>query len=346
MTSLSPAAHLLGWMGILATTAWVWLSDPRLREPLGESAGTVVVRDQVYRAAGPHSAKLDVYLPPAQPGQLGNRSRLPGVLAIHGGSWTGGSRSEYGLQVARLAKHGHVVFVADYLLARPGQPGWTGALEDLREAVRWIRRHADDFRVDPDRLIALGSGAGGHLAALLGTSPPDRDAGEISSRVQAVVSLYGPTDLAQTVQNRHLANDPVWSFLGENSRGDMRRACAASPIHQVTCNTPPMLLVHGLDDTWVSPRQSQEMAERLSQAGVRHRLILVPGARHGFEFRIGSPETRDHLPEILAFLEAVWQGNAGVVRIIPSTRVATSLAQSVETPQTYKPKSRDTMTPC
>jgi dipeptidyl aminopeptidase/acylaminoacyl peptidase len=68
-----------------------------------------------------------------------------------------------------------------------------------------------------------------------------------------------------------------------------------------------MLLVHGTDDRWVSPAQADEMAERLSAAGVFNRLILVPGARHGFEFQIRYPQNRDLLPEVLCFLERVWQ---------------------------------------
>jgi acetyl esterase/lipase len=204
--------------------------------------------------------------------------------------------------------------VADYMLSRPGQPGWPGALEDLREAIRWIRRHADQWDVDPDRLVALGSGAGGHLAALLGTCPTKRDAEGTSSRVQAVVSLYGPTDLTQTVSDRRLAHDPVWTFLGRGPVGEESRARAASPISRVGGETAPMLLIHGLDDSWVLPGQSRKMAERLSRAGVMHDLILVPGARHGFEFRIGFPESRDLLPEILAFLETVWQVHLSTVR--------------------------------
>jgi acetyl esterase/lipase len=307
MSRLWSVAQLLGWTGILAVTVWVWVHDPHLGEPSKQTSLEAVVRDQVYRADGSRLAKLDVFLPDVQLGPSGERTRHPGVLAIHGGSWIGGSRAEYGPQVSRLVEHGHVVFVADYLLSRPDQPGWPGALEDLREAVRWIRRHADEFRVDPDRLIALGSGAGGHLAALLGTSLPSLAEGETSSRVHAVVSLYGPTDLAETVRGRRLMHDPVWLFLGDRARDDISPVRAASPIHQVSGQTPPMLLVHGLEDTWVSPRQSQDMAVRLSQARVRNRLLLVPGARHGFEFRIGSPESRDLLPEILAFLETVWQ---------------------------------------
>jgi acetyl esterase/lipase len=300
-------AHLLSWIGVLGATVWVWTHDPRSKAAMAERAGIVVQQNLVYRDTGARTARLDIYLPAGPIKSPDHVSLRPGVLAIHGGSWTGGSRYEYGAQVARLARYGQVVFVTDYFLARPGQPGWPAALGDLREAIRWIRRHAADYGVDPDRLVALGSGAGGHLAALLGTKAGTSSTDEPSSRVQAVVSLYGPSDLEETVQARRLANDPVWLFLGENPREGVRTDRFASPINQVAGDTSPMLLFHGLDDTWVSPRQSQAMAERLTLAGVKNRLILVPGARHGFEFKIGVPETRDILPEILAFLETVWQ---------------------------------------
>ena len=102
---------------------------------------------------------------------VGEQPRLPAVLAIHGGSWVGGSKSLYGPQLARLAKAGYVVFAADYRLARPGAPSWPEALDDLRAAVRWIRVHADEYHVDPERIVALGSSAGGCLALLLGSLP-------------------------------------------------------------------------------------------------------------------------------------------------------------------------------
>jgi acetyl esterase/lipase len=202
-----------------------------------------------------------------------------------------------------------VVFVADYKLARPGDPGWPETLQDLFEAVRWIRRHADEFRVDPDRLAALGSGAGGHLAALLGTSAATLP-GEPSARVQAVVSLYGPSDLEELIRHRGLPNDPAGVFLGDTRIG-VGQAAAFSPIKQISRLVPPMLLIHGTDDAWVPPEQSRRLADALAKAGVRHRLIEVPGARHGFELEVGFPESRDLVPDVLAFLESVWQVHLG-----------------------------------
>jgi acetyl esterase/lipase len=229
------------------------------------------------------------------------------VVAIHGGSWTGGSKAEYGPQIARLARHGYAVIVPDYRLARPGEPSWPKALEDLREVVRWVRRHAGSYQLDPTRVVALGSGAGGHLAALLGTDPPELEPGGVSAGVQAVVDLYGPTDLAALLASRELEDDPIRRFLGATSTENL---AAASPVRHVTADDPPMLILHGQDDRWVPPDQSRALAESLASAGVQHRLIVLPGARQGFELKLGDPTNSDLLPEILAFLETVWQ--AGV----------------------------------
>ena len=264
-----------------------------------------MIRDLVYREGHGH-ARLDVYSPSAQPSGSVHRGRYPAVLAIHGGSWVGGSKSEYGPQVSRLARHGLVVFVADYRLARSGTPGWPEALVDLREAVRSIRTHAEGFLVDPDRIVAMGSSAGGQLAMLLGTDPAGQVPAEVSCKVQAVVSLYGPSDLVELRATRRLPNDPL-SLLINSSSQATAELIAASPIHQISEKVAPMLLIHGSDDRWVPPEQSTAMAKRLESAGVRHRLSIVPGARHGFELTVRLPETRDLVPEILAFLESVWQ---------------------------------------
>ncbi len=202
--------------------------------------------------------------------------------------------------VVRLARHGLVVIAVDYRLASPSYPSWPHVIEDLREAVRWTRRHASELEIEPDRIAALGQSSGAHLAALLGTLPDEPGIDGVSSRVQAVVSLYGPTDLEHLMEARHLKHEPARILLGTATPTS---AFAASPIHHVTTDDAPMLLLHGSDDAWVRPEQSSRMAETLERAGVPHRLIVVDGARHGFEAMVKEPVERDLLPEILAFLK-------------------------------------------
>ena len=190
-------------------------------------------------------------------------------------------------------------------------PGWPEALEDLREAVRWLRRHAEEYDIDSNRIVAIGGSAGGHLAALLGSFSPGSQPERISSHVQAVIDLYGPMDLAELLTRRDLVNEPIRLLLGGDPATIHDRARAASPIQQVTREHSPMLLVHGSEDRWVPPEQSDRMADRLARAGVRCQLITVAGERHGFELQSRYPTNRDLLPDLLAFLESVWQVDLG-----------------------------------
>jgi dipeptidyl aminopeptidase/acylaminoacyl peptidase len=125
--------------------------------------------------------------------------------------------------------------------------------------------------------------------------------------VQAVVGLYGPSDLADLLTGRNLSNDPAWQLIGRDAPDGLARVRAASPLGHVSGDDSPTLLAHGSDDRWVPLGQSLRMAESLAHAGVLNQLIVVPGARHGFELPVRFPETRDLLPEILAFLDSVWQ---------------------------------------
>jgi acetyl esterase/lipase len=289
-----------------------------------EVPSAVVVRQDVaYRIIDGHRLSLDIYLPPDGTSRALPGPARPAILAIHGGSWIGGSKRLFRPSpwnphptAVRLAESGFVVIAADYRLARPGAAGWPAALDDLREAVRWIRRHADSLRIDPDRIAALGQSAGGHLATLLGTSArrsgPDED-----SRVQAVVNFYGPSDLERLplVRSQRLVHDPVRVFLGDDATHPSGKARDASPVQHVRGDTAPMLLIHGTRDLWVPIEQSEELAKALAAAAVMHQLVRVEGARHGFEAEVNDPEVqaprhRDLLPGILAFLQSVWNAHS------------------------------------
>jgi acetyl esterase/lipase len=319
MRPTSAICHLFFWVSLSLITGWELRNAlPDRRAGLAE-AGITLLEGTVYHTVGSHRATLDVYLPPHAPALTSTPSRRPAVLAIHGGSWCGGSRTDYRSNdptntIFRLARQGLVVVAVDYQLARSGAPGWPGAIDDLRAAVRWMRGHASELEIDPQRIVALGQSSGAHLAALLGTLPDDEATASASSRVQAVVSFYGPTDLARLVETRQLAYEPARILLGGDPAAAPQAEFLASPLHHVTHDDAPMLLFHGSDDRWVRPEHSERMAEALERAGVPHRLIVVDGARHGFEALVKYPVNRDLLPEILAFLESVWNVSIGVTQ--------------------------------
>jgi acetyl esterase/lipase len=298
--------RILAWAALLAVTGLL-VRGEAARDPL--PGGLAAYPDLVYRRAGHRTERLDVYVPTRVPPPGG----WPAVLAVHGGGWRGGSKRDYGQMAAELVPYGHVVVAVDYTLSSPAAPSWPANLEDLRAAVRWLRRNASVYHVDPNRIAVMGASAGGHLAALLATAP-DADGTtpetSTSARVQAVIDFYGPTDLAALAERSRGAAPSVALFLGGGPKDVPDRYAAASPARQVTRDTPPMLLIHGAADRLVPPDQSRRLAAALEQAGVPHRLIVVPGARHGFDFHVGQ---HDLLSRVLAFLESAWNVNSGQV---------------------------------
>jgi acetyl esterase/lipase len=183
---------------------------------------------------------------------------------------------------------------------------------DCKAAVRWLRQRAEDFNLDPQRFAAWGPSAGGHLAALLGTSAHVSEwetAGEAqgtSSRVQAVCDCFGPTDLlkmsAQSPPDTPHKHDTADSFesrlIGGPLQENKEKAQCASPIAYVTPLSAPFLIIHGDKDPLVPVEQSVVLHEALRAAGVESELRIIAGGGHGNSV-FNSPETFD---EIDAFL--------------------------------------------
>lgn len=302
----------VAWVVLLGSVGWVAGTEAELTD-LPE--GVRAVYDIPYRESAGSSCKLDLYQPEG-PAPAGGR---PAVVAIHGGGWRGGSKRGHGRMVARMAQHGYVVLAPGYTLARPERPSWPANFEDVRESIRWIRRHAAELGVDSRRIAVVGASAGGHLAAMLGTYPDTRVEPEaipagidtaaapphdgVSARVQAVVSFYGPADLLTNAQASGPARSMIRVFLGGDPDAFPDRYRAASPISHLSGDDAPMFLVHGTNDDSVPLDQSAALAQRAESAGVRCRRVVVEGAGHGFGLHVGG---RDLLPEILAFLDETW----------------------------------------
>jgi acetyl esterase/lipase len=296
--------RVLAWGALLGASGLLVRAEVEQRRlPEGVSAYT----DLVYRSDGTHRARLDLYAPAgAADGRPADR---PAVVAIHGGGWRGGSKNSYGRMAAALAQRGYVVVAVDYQLSKPGTPSWPGNLEDLRAAVRWLRRHARVYHVNPDQIAVMGASAGGHLAALLATLADDPISPEPdSARVQAVIDFYGPSDLAVLADESPSAAGALDLLLGGAPGAFPGRYAAASPVRHVSPEDPPMLLIHGTDDRLVPLNQTRLLDEALARAGVPHRVMEVAGARHGFGLQVG---TLDLVPEILAFLESAWNVKSG-----------------------------------
>jgi acetyl esterase/lipase len=190
--------------------------------------------------------------------------------------------------IEELAELGFVAVTINYRLS--GEAAWPAALEDCKCAVRWLRAHARDYNIDPKHVGAYGNSAGGHLALLLGmvgkgaALEGDGPHQEESSLVQAAVSDSGPVDLLAQYQRGPL-RQVVGKFLGGPPEGERAAAYRkASPIHQITPDTPPLLLIYGGADEQVPVDMADRFVLALDQAGLKdvsyHRLAYVDHCPH------------------------------------------------------------------
>lgn len=265
--------------------------------------------------------RLDAYLPPEGVVMSG-----AAVIVVHGGSWSGGERSDFPLWNLWLARQGFAVFDVDYRLSP--QPNWRTATGDVKCAVAWVKKHADEFRVSPDRLALFGRSAGGHLSLLAAYSAEDarlpkscsptasvgdsEPAAADETSVRAVVSLYAPTDLPWAFD--HPANLRVHDgpatlrrFLGvgpHESGEALERYLLASPNAHVTPRTPPTLLVHGGHDQLVRAENMERLAAKLEAAGVPRESLFLPYAQHGFDYNFYGWGAQVLRPALLDFLRA------------------------------------------
>jgi acetyl esterase/lipase len=225
--------------------------------------GVVVERDIVYNDAG---MALDLYRPGAA------AAPLPAIVFIHGGAWEGGDKQYYSYWAARYAAMGYVCAAVQYRFAQ--QAPFPAALDDCRDAVRWLTARAAELRINPARIGVVGQSAGGHLALMVALAAAD------GVDVAAVSAFYPPVNLAAEDMRGH---DAVKNFLGSAYEENEQLYQGASPIHHVDPSDPPVLLLHGTIDSVVPFAQSEAMADRLDQAGVPRALVALDGWDHAFE---------------------------------------------------------------
>jgi len=220
--------------------------------------------------------------------------KYPAIVAVHGGGWQAGNATFYRYWGPYLARRGYVVFAIDYRLAR-GTKMYPEAVQDVRAAVQFLRHHAAEHRVDPDRIGMMGDSAGAHLsalAALAGDKPPFNEGSKgepyagASPKVKAVVGIYGVYDMAAQWQHdlRHRPHDNiVQKFLGAALTENRRVFWEASPLSYATRdnNQTSFLLSWGTEDDIVDRRsQSDRFLLALKQAGFFVRPVVVQGSPH------------------------------------------------------------------
>jgi acetyl esterase/lipase len=243
--------------------------------------------DQPYAGNDNPKQQVDVYLPK----QPRTKDPLPVVALIHGGGWVNGDRLGYAATAIQMARTGdYAAVTVGYRLTK--EASWPAQVHDCKAAIRWIRVHAKELNIDPDRIAAWGSSAGGHLSALLGTSGDVKALeGELgpftamSSRVAAVVNLCGPSDFTQALMftaegEAIVQDDAVSGLLGGTYQEKPEIAKAASPVTYVSADDPPFVTFHGTQDKRVAFRHAETLHAALNEAGVSSRLVPITEGGH------------------------------------------------------------------
>lgn len=230
-----------------------------------------------YGTGGDKKLRLHLALPKTG-------EKLPGLLFIHGGGWAAGSRDDLSKQIQFAARQGYVAVSVGYRFA-PQDP-FPAQVEDVKCAVRWLRAHAAELKLDGDKLGAIGFSAGAHLAMMLGVM--DKGDGlegnggwaDQSSKVQAVVAYFGPTNFSAELPP--VSKGIVKHFIGYEQSEKPELYKQASPLTYVNQGDAPMLLYQGTEDVLVPYDQAWFMAQALTKAKVPGRIEFMLGVNHGW----------------------------------------------------------------
>jgi acetyl esterase/lipase len=277
-------------MGLTAIPLSVWAAAPP------------VISDIPYLGAD-RAEKMDAYLP-----SDAFRRPVPAVLLIHGGGWKKGDKADNRERKigAALAGEGYAVFSINYLLNQKENPDGTGRLvrlawpqnlHDCKSALRYIRRHAAQYGVDPEEIAVMGGSAGGSFAMLMGATGDvaELNAGglypEEDNHVKCIIDFYGIPEI--TGQWKHSFTGPTKAETEKNSR-------AASATTYFSKDTPPILIAHGTADAVVPVQVSRDLAARLKELGVDCTYVEVPDAPHTFALQ---PPAMNLLPVLTGFLQ-------------------------------------------
>jgi acetyl esterase/lipase len=254
------------------------------RQPEAVPEDVEATRNVEYCQGGGHPLHMDIYRPKS------NGKTRPAVLWIHGGGWRSGGKDDNHMAVV-MAKSGFIAVTLEYRLSPESK--FPSAVEDCECAVRYLRANAAKYSIDPRHIAVGGESSGGHLAmlaAMAGAQAKLEGQGGwngISSRVQAVISYFGPADL--TAPHPTAVDTILESFLGTTFSKDPQLFKNASPVSWVASGSPPLLLIHGDDDMLVPLSQSQEMLELYHKVKSSAELIVVKGAGHDFSQASSMP---------------------------------------------------------
>ncbi len=249
--------------------------------------------------------------------RTGTGIKYPAIVWVGGGGWVTQDFNAHLAELVGFAEGGYVVALIEYRLA--GECKFPAQLIDIKAAIRYLRAHAEELNIDADRIGVLGESAGGHLAALIGTTGETRefDQGEHldqSSAVQAACCWYTPVDfklmteqlMEKDGENGVVHKEPIPPsvisiLLGGDPLKNPELVARANPLTYAGENTPPFCLMHGTKDPVVPIAQSEMLHNELEAKGVPVSLYRIQGAPHA-SIHFYQPKTKEI---VLKFFDSV-----------------------------------------
>lgn len=317
--ALSTAASLrkdfeAGWGRVTAPFGVLRRSTPLSIADMfiGIETPAPVFKTFVYKNRGDLDLKLDFYPSrtlsrkgDADTAIKGSRSAnvalAPCVVVLHGGGWDGGARSQLSDLNGFLAAEGYAVATLQYRLAPKHQ--YPAPVEDVREAMAWLRAHADELAIDTARFVLLGRSAGGQIALQAAYTLNDPS-------IKGVIAFYAPADMVfgYSLPTNPLIMDSrkiMEQYLGGGYPAVPGNYVASSPVEHLSPSSPPTLLLQGRPDVLVSWRHTAHMKAKMDSLGVRHFIVDIPWGAHGFDYVFRGPGSQISLYFIERFMAEV-----------------------------------------
>ncbi len=250
---------------------------PRKVLPKNVTVQRALKMDVEYAKVGDESLKLDAFVPDG-------KGPFPAVIVVHGGGFTAGDKQGVKQVFEPLSNAGFAWFTINYRLAPKYR--FPAAVNDLELAIRWLKAHAGEYKVDPNRIALVGESAGGHMVSFAGTAK------DPALRVQAVISFFGANDFEARLKTQKKIVDSVKALVGvtEVNKETQKALRKASPATYVRAGLPPYLFFHGTKDNIVPFDQSGIMCDKLKKRGNTCEVVVVEGAGHGLGAWERNPE--------------------------------------------------------
>lgn len=269
-----------------ATSLFLWVC--LLALPV--SAQTPAIESgSVFRTIKDSSLKVEIHYPK----DWKATDQRPAVVCFHGGSWLKGGTGQFSRYCSALAERGMVGMSFEYRLLRKDADNVADCLIDAKAAYRWVVDNAAKLGVDPARIVLMGGSAGGHLAAAVAMCPdPDSSAGPLPTQPVAMVLLNPVVDIPMFIGDKDYANKGIDDLT------------SISPMHLITKDAPPTLVLHGTADPVVPFPVVQKFVDQLKAVGVDAQIIAFEGRKHSF-FNMKKGQEEDHaktVADAIAFL--------------------------------------------